>query len=219
MQIINFKSNTKVSPFAPEWNYFLGETYADNVDFKSLKDFLLEKEKYIKNLPIVKKSSVDGYTGLGVNSTTARYDKYNLFDNKIFIHEEIDKLKFVLIEKHNDFLNKINIKKPDNLYVQCWYNVMRKGEYIKPHIHGTNEYSYLGCHICVEAVDTHTYYMNTVNQINDPLTHQSKNEIGKMTFFQSCIPHFTDVHKSIVERITIAMDLSIKPEENYIQLW
>ena len=46
-----------------------------------------------------------------------------------------------------------------------------------------------------------------MNQINDPETYKSKNEVGKITLFQNCIPHYTDIHQDEKERITIAFDL------------
>ena len=49
-QIINFKSKPKETPFAPEWNYFLIEDMIKDVDFKSLAQFILSKEKIILNL-------------------------------------------------------------------------------------------------------------------------------------------------------------------------
>ena len=84
---------------------------------------------------------------------------------------------------------------------------MRKGEKIKPHIHGIDPTTYLGGHICVQCDDTSTHYLNPINQINDPLTYESTNEVGKITLFQNNIPHYTDMHDSDKERVTIAFDL------------
>ena len=77
----------------------------------------------------------------------------------------------------------------------------------------------MGGHICVSAENTKTYYINPVNQIHNPLTHGSDNEIGKFTLFQNCIPHYTDKHMSDKPRITIAMDLSIIELKNFVRLW
>ena len=67
--------------------------------------------------------------------------------------------------------------------------------------------------------DTYTYYINPINQINDPEIYDSKNQVGKITLFQNNIPHFTNEHKIKKERITIAFDLSLKKHsENYLKI-
>ena len=224
MKIIQFKSNEKATPFAPEWSYYIGEAnindwYAHKPDWKVITNYLLKKEKEILELPKTNKVISDGYTGLGDNSITSRHGSFNLFDISKFKNIELEKLKFAILNRFEEFLNDLNMKKPKNLYVQCWYNVMRKGDKIEKHIHGTDENSYLGCHVCVQSNNTNTYYINSINQINDPLEHKSKNEQGKITFFSSCLPHYTDTHMADEERITIAMDLSLKSEENFIKVW
>ena len=227
MKIIQFKSNKKSTPFAPEWHYYIGETninepsgaIEEKPDFKVLANYLLEKEKEILKLPKTNKIVSDGYTGLGDNCVTSRHGNFNLFDISKFKNIELEKLKTVILLHFEEFINNLYMKKPKSLYIQCWYNVMRNGEKIEKHIHSTDENSYLGCHICIQTENTSTYYINSINQINDPLIHESKNEVGKITFFSSCLPHFTDKHMSNKERITIAIDLLLKPEENFIKLW
>jgi ATP-dependent phosphoenolpyruvate carboxykinase len=96
---------------------------------------------------------------------------------------------------------------------------MEKGKKINPHLHSVNSDCYLGGHVCVQVNNTSTYYINPINQINDPEIYQSKNQVGKITLFQNNIPHFTDEHKNDKERITIAFDLSlVKHSENYIKI-
>ena len=218
IEIINFKSSLKNNVFAPEWHYVLCESQIKNINFKKISNLILKKEKIILKLPITNKvGSSDGYTGLGNNSITARHNKFNVLTWK---SKEIENIKNNIIFFHNNFLKKLNIKKPDNLYIQCWANVMRNGEQIKPHLHDISPDTYLGGHICVQCENTSTHYINPVNQINDPLIFSSKNEIGKITLFQNCIPHYTDIHKGKKERITIAFDLSlIKRSNNYIKLY
>ena len=86
MKIINFKSPPKNNWFAPEWNYYVFESKLEKINFKKLSTYLLKKEKNLLKLPntIKQNKYSDGYTGLGKNSTTSRYDKYNVlkWDNK-----------------------------------------------------------------------------------------------------------------------------------------
>lgn len=216
-KIINIKSSKKNNFFAPEWNYYIVEDIIKNIKFDLLSKFLLKKEKEILKIKNNSNKIIkDGYTGLGENSITSRHSLFNIFN---FNNTEINKIKKYIIEIHNKFLNYLKIEIPKNLWIQCWFNVMRKGESIKAHIHGTGPDTYLGGHICVQVENTSTNYINPVNQINDPEIYYSKNEIGKITLFQNCIPHFTDVHNSNKERITIAFDLSIiNKNNNFVKL-
>ena len=215
-----FKSLPKETFFAPEWDYYIFESYIDQVNFKNLAKFILSKEDEILRLPasLTPDNQVtDGYTGLGEKSTTVRFDRYNVLKWK---NENINLLKENILKFHNDILNKLKLQIPNELYIQCWTNIMRNKEQIKPHLHATNPSTYLGGHICVQCDNTSTHYINPINQINDPEIYSSKNEVGKITLFQNNIPHYTDVHNSNIERITIAFDLMIhKPtKDNYLRL-
>ena len=217
-EIINFKSKPKNTPFAPEWNYFMFESELHDVNFKKLALFILKKEKEILKLsPTIRNNKFsDGYTGLGEKSTTARFDKYNVLK---WNTTEIKTLKKQIINFHNLILNKFKLPLVNELYIQCWMNVMRKGETIKPHLHSVKPDCYLGGHICVQVHNTSTHYINPINQISDPEIYSSKNSVGKITMFQNNIPHYTDTQNENEERITIAFDLSLhKFGKNYIKL-
>ena len=199
--LINFKSPPKNNFFAPEWNYHLIESTIKDINCLSLSKFLKNKEKEILKL----KAGTDGYTGLGKNSITSRHHSYNLFD---FKNKEISKLKKNILALHKIFLKQFSLTYK-TLFIKGWYNILRKNEEIKPHLHGTGPDIYLGGHFCVQCNNTSTYYINPVNQLNEPMLHKSQNKIGKLTLFQNCIPHYTDIQKSNDERITIAFDLML----------
>ena len=199
LNIRNFTSYAKRTPFAPEWSYFIGEEILKVIDFKQLYSFLIKKEKQILKL----KKTDDGYTGLK-NHTTTRHGNYNLFS---FKNKQITTLKNEIIKRHNEFLHTLNLEPVKDLYINGWFNVMRKNEYIKPHAHSFGPNTYLGGHYCVSCENTSTYYINPINQINKPEAFESKNIPGKLTLFQNYIPHYTNKHKGKKERITIAFDL------------
>ena len=111
------------------------------------------------------------------------------------------------------FINYLNIDKR-KLWIQCWANVMRKGERISPHIHSVKNDSYLGGHIMVQCDNTDTVYINPVNQLNEPDVYKSENVVGKLTLFQSYIPHYTTEHKGDQERISIAFDIFLDNVKN-----
>ena len=49
MDIINFRSEPKRTPYAPEWNYYLAEEVIVDVDFKKLFKFLKTQEQKVLN--------------------------------------------------------------------------------------------------------------------------------------------------------------------------
>jgi len=213
LEIIQIKNSPPETPFAPVYTYSLCEAMISNVDFNTVTKIILQKEKeIIKNNP----SYSDGHTSLGPDSLTSRFPSFNVLN---WDFDEIKKIKDNIIKTHNIFLDKLNIPKPDEVWIQCWANVMRKGEQIKPHLHNKNADTYLGGHICVKCENTSTHYINPIDQINLPETYTSENKVGKITLFQNNIPHFTDIHNGEEERITIAFDMSLKKDkENYIKI-
>ena len=108
---------------------------------------------------------------------------------------------------HLQFLNKIKVNGLSNFYLKGWANVMRKGESIKAHLHSAQPTSYLSGHICVQCEKTATYYINPVNQLNEPYIEKISNEVGQIVLFPTCVPHYTDIHLGNEERITIAFDM------------
>jgi hypothetical protein len=199
MEIIQIASLPRQTPFAPEWNYVLGEDTITEVDYEKIASIILSKEREIINsFP----GSNDGSTGLGENSLTARFEHFNVFS---WEEPEILKLKEKIKEKYLLFLHKLGIN-PSKVWIQCWANVLRTGEVIKPHIHSTSPFSYLGGHISIQCDGTSTVYINPID-INDPEIFDSPNTVGKLTIFQNCMPHYTTMHTGSRERITIAFDL------------
>jgi len=210
MRINRFINEESQTAFAPKWDYVLGEDFLikDLSYWDTVKDIILEKEKQILSTtsPIsANAGSVDGYTGLGKNSLTSRFQHFNVFN---WQEPELTPIKELITHKYLEFLQRLNAPRR-KVWIQCWANVMRDGEVIQPHMHGARPFSYLGGHVCVTHNNTSTFYMHTVNQINSPGVYESKNEPGKITLFQSCIPHYTSVNNSGRERITIAFDFIV----------
>jgi hypothetical protein len=213
MNIIKFISNPPQTPFAPTWEYTMAEELINGINWDEIKRITLEKEKYIlQNFPPSNKESIDGYTNLGYFSLTSRYTRFNVFK---WEEIEIKKLKLAVYKNYLEFLNRTNIPR-SKVWIQCWANVMRDGQSIQKHIHSTNEWTYLSGHICVSCEHTSTIYINPINQIQKPEEYTSPNQIGKLTFFQSNIPHYTSTHNSHSERITFAFDLIVDGNRDYL---
>ena len=214
MEFNRFKSQPPVSPYAPQWDFRVGSSMCEDVDTDSLSKFLLSKEKEVKKLPIsVGKGGVksDGYTGLGLNTTTAKFQSYNILT---WSHPEIKKLKSNIIRNIIDYNNKCGNKTPNVLWIQCWYNVLRFGQKIKPHHHSVSSDCYLSGHFNVQVNDTSTVYMSPINQLNNPDMINIKNIPGKLSLFPSYIFHYTTPHYALKPRITIAFDVKLHPLSN-----
>jgi len=192
-KIYNFINEKVKNKFNPTYNFFIYEDVLQ-FNFQKLKQDILNLEK-----TIIKKYSAysDGNTGLGNDSLTSRFRYFNLLQI-----DETRFLKDIIRKSHNNFLNTLNYEIDNIYYVQCWANVMRRGEQIKEHHHGINNYSYLGGHICVHTENTNTHYVSPYYKDSFP----SKNEPGKITLFPNWLRHYTDKVISDL-RITIAFDM------------
>ena len=205
--IHTFTNKPHQNIFNQNYKYFIFEkNYTNKIKLKTLASFILKKEKQIINKTkqeykkFVKKTPgwIDGSTGLGADSLTSRSPLYNLIDFK-----ETKYLKKIIKNAHLDFMQELNLTVEDNLYIQCWANVMRKGDRIKKHFHSINNYDYLSGHICIQTKDTNTYYLEPYHKEKFIL----KNNLGNITLFPSWVEHFTDEVLDNKERITIAFDL------------
>ena len=74
--------------------------------------------------------------------------------------------------------------------------------------------SYLADFLLVQGYDVYGMERRTSSPNRINTSHLE----GKITFFSGCLPHYTDTHMSDEERITIAMDLSLIPEDNFIKI-
>ena len=166
------------------------------------KQILKNEQKIIKKYPPTnyKNIKTDGETGLGYDSLTSRYFHFNVL--KWFNTKQ---LKKEIIKGYESYTNLKNTP----LFVQCWANVMRKGDRIKPHVHANQNISphhYLSGHLCVKVDgSTNTYYNGM------PLCNVN----GEMIFFPATTPHWTNVYMGDSERITVAFDIYSEEWFNY----
>ena len=211
------KSGFKKTPFAIDYTFYVFENIINDVDFSAVSKIIKSKEKKI--ICSSPKSSGDGNTGLGDNSLTSRFGYFNVLK---WQEPDIQKIKDHIVDNVSKFYNRILQEKPKDLKIQCWANVMRKGQQIKPHVHDTSNNCLLGGHICVDVDNTSTHYINPFKYFsgNNQETYSSKNEVGKITLFSDNIPHYTDKVIS-KDRVTIAFDIingNQKHNHNYIKL-
>ena len=174
------------------------ESYQTDIDCKFFANLILKKEKIILKkhsaTTITGNTNSDGNTGLGANSLTSRNGHYNLLDWK--------ESKNLINSIKKTYINYTKNKDP--IYIHCWANVMRKGDQIKEHHHGMYPYTFdhLSGHLGIMVDDTTSTYYRIYNKIL-----KEKNEEGKISFFSSVYPHWTDQYNGNSTRITIAFDI------------
>lgn len=171
---------------------------------KEVIPFLLKKEKQLINkFP----SAGDGSTQLPF-SLTSRYEYYNFLSIKSTILESIQKH---IIDNIKMCINTFNTKEgknisTDDLWIICWYNVLRKNENISKHAHrslGELHKTFFSGHLTIQAENTNTYYLSLCNKYS----WIGENIEGQVTIFPSYMPHYTDVTISKSPRISIAFDV------------
>ena len=200
-KIIEWKSEKPRTKFAPCWDipFYIDDIF-DEKDLSEVKRVVLAMEKPIINS--YRGITNDGGTGLGPNSLTSKFSKFNIFTWKF---DWVDKMRSSIIDglKSLDDLDQ-------HVYVQCWANVMRKGERINPHWHSSSQNCYLGAHITIASENTNTYYENPFNGSD---VRKYSNVPGSLTIFPAYLTHWTDHYMGNSERVTLAMDFML---EEYI---
>ena len=200
-KIIEWKSEKPRTKFAPCWDipFYIDDIF-DQKDLSEVKRVVLAMEKPIINS--YREISNDGGTGLGPNSLTSKFSKFNIFTWEF---DWVNKMRSSIIDglKSLDDLDQ-------HVYVQCWANVMRKGERINPHWHSSSKNCYLGAHITIASENTNTYYENPFNGSD---VRKYSNVPGSLTIFPAYLTHWTDHYMGNSERVTLAMDFML---EEYI---
>ena len=166
------------------------------------KQILKNEPKIIKKYPPTncKNIKTDGGTGLGYDSLTSRFFHFNVLK-----WLNTNQLKKEIRKGYESYTNNTNTP----LFVQCWANVMRKGDRIKPHAHmdqNINSLHALSGHLCVKVDgSTNTFYGG------EPLLNVN----GEMIFFPSTMTHWTNTYFGESERITVAFDIYSEEWFNY----
>jgi hypothetical protein len=216
-EIVNFENGRLQTPTAPTYKCSILGSYLYNIDLEALSGLILEKEKEITSLDLPDNLISHGYTGLGPKALTSRFKTFNVL---LWDHPEVFKLKQEIRFFYDLSCKHFNIDKNEKIYVQCWANVLRKGEKMENHRHsGDTDKSFLSGHFTVKCQDTQTVYQNPFSDvIYNPEFYYFNNQPGRINIFNSHIYHYTTEHNSDDERITIAFDFFYKepPDQGII---
>lgn len=213
---VPFINTELISPFAPEWRFFIAEKILSRIDCNRLKNYLLSKQPEIL---AIKDKLTDAGTGLGNDSTTARFRSYNVMT---WDQPDINILKEEISIMHDNYYRDIVDRPTPEVALGGWMNIMKKGERIKRHNHGFLDNTYISGHFTVCCESTRTVYTNPyehwdefellkrVEEYGLEFNHSlyaSKNTAGQLTLFPGYIPHFTTEHRSNSDRITLAFEI------------
>ena len=205
-EIANFENGRLQTPTAPTYKCSIFGSYLYNIDLEALSSLILEKEAEITSLDLPENMISHGYTGLGPKALTSRFKAFNALS---WDHPEIHKLKKEIRYIYNMSSDYFGFEEEEKVYVQCWANVLRKGEKMNTHRHSDNtDGSFLSGHFTVKCNGTQTVYENPFSDvINWPEYYSFVNSPGRINIFNSYIYHYTTEHTDDSERITMAFDL------------
>lgn len=204
--VARIKSLHPYTEFGPNWNIPIYHNVFQEYDvIDTIRNWLIENEQKFLDLPVHN----DGGTGLGDESVTSRFSTYNLFD---YI-EECPSLQHLLDFfrfSYVDFIDKENgmIRELDFL---CWFNIIRPGEEIKIHKHGSGPDVYISGNLHLDDYDTKTFYLSPYDEQNAHVSHNLK---GGLTLFPTYLEHGATKYEGEGLRVSIAFDLRLPFQTN-----
>jgi hypothetical protein len=147
---------------------------------------------------------------------TQRLWEYNFLD---FDYVEVSFFKDWVKEQYLDYARQVGLP-VGKTYIQCWANkIINDGRNIVPHNHtdahadAPPQYSYLSGNICLQAVDTKTYYASPFDM---RMRIGVDNNQGELVLFPSYVMHWTDKNQSEIPRLSLEFDIITEEVYNMI---
>jgi len=191
-----------LTEFSPTWHIPMWSARYDNIEnINIMRDWIVSNEPRLIEKYSAYNIRNDGGTGLGLNSLTAQYNKFNLFYETADIPAFQDLLNFILVE-YKKFM--VAIEAPDrSCLMYSWANVMRTGQKVDAHNHGASHYAYISGNMHFDNYETITRYFNPYGEIQ----YDYQNQKGGITFFPSYLMHGTTEYLEEGNRVSMAFDL------------
>ena len=208
-EVVRLKSLHPYTEYGPSWDIPIYHNILQEDDIiNPVKEWLLANEQKFLDLPVHN----DGGTGLGNDSVTSRFSTYHLFD---YIEEcpQLQPLLDFLRFSYIDFMDKENnsVRECDFM---CWFNILRPGQKIAVHKHGSGPDVYLSGNLHLDNYETETFYLSP---IDENAVHIVNNLKGGLTLFPSWVEHGTTDFGEEGERLSIAFDLRLPYNSNNTQ--
>jgi len=196
------QSMDPLTEFAPTWNIPMWTAvYPNEQNIDIMRKWIIENESRLIDKYKNQDVRNDGGTGLGLESLTAQYNKFNLFSETQEVDAFQDLLKFIRAE-YAKFMSEMKYQTRDCLLFS-WANVMRPSQTVDRHNHGASHYAYLSGNMHFDKYETVTSYYNPYGEVQ----YDFENVKGGITFFPSYLLHGTSKHLQESLRVSMAFDL------------
>ena len=202
------------TPFAPNFRIPIYDTFsgADANSIAAINKYVLDMERKIISkealTSIVPKSETDPY------KYTQHWKQHNLLDDTAPPVDDGTVTRFpkdpsmvylfkLLRRNYLQFLKETGHDRR-KVWVHCWANILRDGEFISPHTHAVSPDGYLAGTI---------YLSNTpgIFQIyKEGTIYEVLPSPGHMIIFPSCLTHYSEKHVGRLPRVSLAFDIVVE---------
>jgi hypothetical protein len=202
------------TPFAPSFRIPIYDTFsgADVNNIAAMNKYVLDMErKIIKHerlISDVPKSKIDPY------EYTQHWKQHNLLDDtpppaddgtiiRFPKDPSMDYLFKLLRRNYLQFLKETGHERR-KVWIHCWANILREGEFISPHTHALTADGYLAgtLYLSNSPGNFQIYKEGTIYElIPSP---------GHMILFPSCLTHYSDKHIGRLPRVSLAFDIVVE---------
>ena len=193
-RIFGWKSEPPLTPFAPDYKYYISEKKIFSEDeCKEWNAYLLEQELIL----------LDGLGDNYIRRPGGMPVQINLLK---FDFHLIPKLKTELLNGIKSILSVSgNIDWQGTLYANSWFNVLQQGQSLNAHIHSYHKNTFYGFHVNINTIDTFTSYYHPIKFQEESI--HVPNKIGCLCLFPHFIPHGVSQNNHETPRITVAGDI------------
>ena len=206
----HWSSDEARSPLAPSWHIPFFETIdEDQGTSRALCEAILRHQASIMDMP----AGSDGNTGLGSESLTSRFQRYNLLTWK---DPAVEALRRRIQADYLRFLAALGLPRR-RVFIQCWANHLSSGQFIGRHVHALGPLSYISGNLSLTSSPSQTVY-NYLH--DDAYSLPFPSRVGQLVLFPSYLPHHTTRHTGPGARMSIAFDLVLpggrRSERSYV---
>lgn len=175
----------------------------------------LNTEEILKFSSEIVENNYD-YQDLNDDKDLTIWNKYNLFsiDNSSFTD-----LRKKIKLSYEKFVEIYEVEKKQKLYINGWFNILRKGGYVKKHCHSTHQNSYItGVFVLTDTTNSTTdFYLPQFEHLNDVGVVKIKNFKNNLIMFPQWLFHSVGPISEDL-RITLAFDLFTEDAVEYYKI-
>lgn len=222
MALIHFNCESQKTKFAPvlKMPLYVGEFTSDRF-ISNLQEQCLQFEKQIMSEELVSEVPLnlkDPYPW------TRHWKQHNIFWDcsalgsehleRFPMSPELEKLFHVVRKNYLLYLKEMNYPRV-KVFINGWFNVLRKGQWISLHHHTSDGYSYVSGTYYLTSNPTSLALINPIRVDQKEVFSTVK---GRLIMFPSYVPHESTVYDGDDMRISVAFDITV-PESADSNPW